>query len=286
MKIAIIGAGRVGSCFAYLLKDSFDIIGVTSLYPDQVKLENFKIFSQEKNIPLSREADVIFITTPDDFIEKTANEIFENTQIKEKFVFHCSGCHPSSVLKKAKDNECFIGSIHPLQSVPNLEQGVKNLKKAYFCIEGDNEAIEVAKKIVNAISGKYFVIDTKFKPLYHLGAVFSSNFINSIIFTTCEIYKKIGIAEDYNKIIEIISPLFTGTVDGIKNFGVINSLTGPIIRGDIITIENHIKALKEYYPDVIETYKLLCIQTIKLAKKSVKEKELLSKIEKIEEMVR
>ncbi len=286
MKIAIIGAGRVGSCFAYLLKDSFDIIGVTSLYPDQVKLENFKIFSQEKNIPLSREADVIFITTPDDFIEKTANEIFENTQIKEKFVFHCSGCHPSSVLKKAKDNECFIGSIHPLQSVPNLEQGVKNLKKAYFCIEGDNEAIEVAKKIVNAISGKYFVIDTKFKPLYHLGAVFSSNFINSIIFTTCEIYKKIGIAEDYNKIIEIISPLFTGTVDGIKNFGVVNSLTGPIIRGDIITIENHIKALKEYYPDVIETYKLLCIQTIKLAKKSVKDKELLSKMEKIEEMVR
>ncbi len=286
MKIAIIGAGRVGSCLAYLLKDKFEIIGLTSLYPEQFHLKGLKIFDQGKNVSLSKDADIIFITTPDDLIEKTANEIFKNEEINKKFVFHCSGCHPSSILKKAKDNNCFIGSIHPLQSVPNIEQGVKNLKKGYFCIEGDIEAIEIAKKIVNLISGKYFIIDTKYKPLYHLSAVFSSNFINTLIFTTCEIFKKIGINDDYNKIVEIISPLFTGTTESIKKLGPINSLTGPIVRGDIVTIEAHLNALNNFMPEIIELYKKLSSETVKIALNQVDELDAVEKIKKIKEIVR
>jgi len=286
MKISIIGAGRVGSCLAYLLKENFEIIGLTGKkFKAEIEKE-FNVFDISENKKIAKIADIIFITTSDDLIEKVSNEIFLDESIRYKYVFHCSGCHPSSILKKAKENNCFIGSIHPLQSVPDITQGIKNLKDAYFCIEGDSEAVEIAKKIVNYISGKFFIIDTKFKPLYHLGAVFSSNFINAVVFTTCEIYKKIGIGEDFNKIIEIISPLFTGSINGIKNVGIINSLTGPIVRGDTITINNHINAIKNFYPEILNTYRNLCQQTIKLARKSVKDKKILKKIEEIELLVR
>ncbi len=282
MKIGIIGAGRVGKCLAYLLKEDFEIIGLSSSEQELSEFLNFKIFSKEKNIFIVENSEIVFITTPDDLIEKTCNEIFSNNKISKKFVFHCSGCHSSEILKKAKNNKCFIGSIHPLQSVPNFEQGIKNLKNAYFCIEGDVEAQEIAKKIVNSISGKYFTINSEFKPLYHLGAVFSSNFINTLIFITCEIYKKIGISDNYEKIVEIIKPLFNGTINSINNSGVIKSLTGPVVRGDIITIEKHLDSIKKFYPEILEIYKNLCKENVKLAEKVT----FNEKIKTIEEMVR
>ena len=156
MKIAIIGAGRVGKCFAYLLKEDFEIIGLSSKDSANLNFKEFKIFTPDKNSTLAKNSDIIFLTTPDDIIEKTCNEIFSDKTIKEKFVFHCSGCHSSEILKKAKENNCSVGSIHPLQSVPDFDQGIKNLKNAYFCIEGDEEAKKVAKKIVNSISGKFY----------------------------------------------------------------------------------------------------------------------------------
>ena len=281
MKIAIIGAGRVGSCLAYLLKDNYNIIGLTSLYEDENLRKDFNIYKPDKNIELAKEADIIFITTPDDKIKITADEIFENKSIRKKFLFHCSGCHPSTILEKAKTNNNYTGSIHPLQSVPNVKQGIKNLKNAYFCIEGDDEAINIAKQIISNISGKYFTIKTEYKPLYHLGAVFSSNYINALIYTTCKIYKKILNENDYKKIIEIISPLFTGTVNSIKNIGVIEGLTGPIVREDLITIENHLKAIEKFFPEIEDLYINLAKQTIEVAEmqnKNIDSKKILEVI--------
>ena len=283
MKISIIGAGRVGSCLAYLLQENFEIIGLSDVNLENPIKKDF--YLTDHSFELVKNSDVVFITTSDDHIEAVSDKIFSDKSINNKYVFHCSGCHPSTKLKKAKENGCFIGSIHPLQSVPNVEQGIINLKNACFCIEGDEEAIEIAKKIVNAISGKYFIIDTKFKPLYHLAAVFSSNFLNTLIFTTCEIFKEIGISDDYNKIVEIISPLFIGTTETIKKLGPVDSLTGPVVRGDIVTIETHINALNNFIPELLDLYKKLTSETIKVALNQVDDSNTIEKIKKIKEIV-
>ncbi len=284
MKISIIGAGRVGSCLALLLNNDFEIVGISGRDEKQLKklqdILNSSCYFGNDNVECARKGDIIFITTPDDFIEKVATEIFRNHDIKNKYVFHCSGCNPSSLLNIAKKNNCYIGSIHPLQTVPNIEKGIENLKKAYFCIEGDEEAVKIAQKLVKAISGKHFVIKTEYKYLYHLGAVFSSNFVNSLVFTTCELYKKIGIAEDYNKIVEIILPLLKGALNGIESIGIINSLTGPIVRGDIQTVNKHLKAIEKDFPQILNLYIELSKQTIKLALKQV-DKDKKSEIENI-----
>ena len=289
MKISIVGAGRVGVSLAYLLSKNFEIEGIIDKNDEKIDRLK-KQFHQAKYIGLDlitgiKNSDVIFITTQDDYIKQISDKIFSNNEIKDKYVFHCSGSLPSAILNSAKENGCFIGSIHPLQSVPDFEQGIKNLKKAYFCIEGDNEAIEVAKKIVNSISGKYFVIRTEYKSLYHLGAVFSSNFINTLVFITCEIFKKIGISEDYNKTIDIISPLINGSIDNILKLGVIKSLTGPVVRGDINTIKNHMYGLKDLMPELMPIYRQLITKTAELAELQITNLEIKNRVEKIKQLM-
>jgi predicted short-subunit dehydrogenase-like oxidoreductase (DUF2520 family) len=153
--------------------------------------------------------------------------------------------------------------MHPLQSMPSPEAGYENLKNAFFCIEGDKEAVEIGKIMASQISGKFFTIDTREKSLYHAAAVFASNFINTVVFASFSIFKDIGVPE--KDILEIISPLIKGTVNNIEKLGVVNSLTGPVVRGDIKTVEAHIKGFEESDNGFLELYRTLTEHTINLA---------------------
>ncbi len=268
--IAVIGAGRAGLSVAKNLNESCDfrVTAVTDINEEFALrsrdfLGNIK-YTGSDNVRATELADIIIISTPDDYIEATCNKLSEYEQIRGKYIFHLSGSRPSTILSAAKSKNCFIGSIHPLQSMPSPEEGYKNLKNAFFCIEGDSEAVEVAKKIVAVISGKYFTINTEMKSLYHAAAVFASNFINTTVFASFYILKDIGVPED--NILEIILPLIKGTVNNIEKLGVIQSLTGPVVRGDFKTIASHLQGLEKYNNDFLQLYLKLSETTVKLAK--------------------
>ena len=264
--IVIIGAGRAGSSFARVLSGSkkFTINAIADKFLSSVDfISSLKYFGDD-NIEATKYGDIIIISTPDDLIEKVAYEIREH--IDNKIVFHLSGSRPSYILNCLKEKGCSVASIHPLQSMPDGETGAKNLLNAYFCIEGDKIAVHTAVDIVNEISGKYFTIDSKYKYLYHAAAVFSSNFINTTVFAAYSIFKEIGVEEE--NIIEILSPLFNGTINNIDRLGVIKSLTGPVIRGDVNTIKGHLKSFENFYNEFSTLYRELTYFTVKLAENS------------------
>ncbi len=276
MNITIIGGGRAGTSIGKNLQESrfFSVKAITCITieeaRDSAKFIGDVDFVSTDNLEALKYGDIIFISTPDDIIEIIANEISKSNLIQGKYIFHVSGSRPSTILKKLKENGAFIGSIHPLQALPSFNEGYKNLKNAYFCIEGDKEAVEIAKKIVENISNKYFTISSEHKALYHAAAVFASNFINSTTFAAYSIFKKIGVKED--KILEIVLPLIKGTVNNIEQLGFIKSLTGPISRGDTKTIKRHLQALKNYDNDHLLLYKELSKEAIKITE--IREKNI------------
>jgi predicted short-subunit dehydrogenase-like oxidoreductase (DUF2520 family) len=60
-------------------------------------------------------------------------------------------------------------------------------------------------------------------------------------------------------------PLLEGTINNIDNIGLPNCLTGPVARGDLGTIERHLRALENKSPSLLSTYKELGLQTIPIA---------------------
>jgi len=267
--LAIIGAGRVGSAIAYLAsKKGYEIIGLCC---DRMEYSeraaaflNQNHLAKESPGPWLQGADLTLITTPDDLIVGVCEEIARREYLNPgSVVAHCSGVHPSSILKPAEDLGCAIGSVHPLQSCATKELAVKVLPGSFFGVEGSEEAKRILKDLVIAIGGKILEIFTSDKPIYHAGAAVASNFLVGLINFALSLYESIGI--DRQEGIQALTPLFEGTIRNIKDVGIPEALTGPIMRGDVGTVEAHLKAIKRQVPSYIQLYCALGSETVRVA---------------------
>ena len=267
--MAVIGAGRVGSAIAFLAhKKGYNITGICCQYLEEARIA--AAFLNQVNIAKKapglwlRDADLILITTPDDVIGQVCIQIVNAEYINPGSVIaHCSGAHPSSILKPAADIGCEIGSVHPLQSCATKEMAIRVLPGSYFCIEGSEAAKVVLKDLALSIGGKILEIATDDKPLYHASAVAASNFLVSLINFALNLYEGIGI--DREKGLLALTPLFEGTIKNIKTIGVPDALTGPIMRGDLGTVKTHLEAIKHRIPYYLLLYCALGLETTRVA---------------------
>ncbi len=268
VKIAIIGAGKVGTAIGYLLKKTgYKIAGIASRTLDSAKKAREFIGEGEVTTDfksITKKASIVFITTSDGAIEKVCRKIaYQGGFQKGSIVFHMCGALPSSILSSAKRKGAHIASIHPLQSLADVKEAVKNLSNSYFCIEGDEEAVRIARKIVRSLGGKEIMLNVEEKPLYHAGAAVVSNFLVATIGFGIDLYEAAGVSRKDS--LKAIMPLVKGTLKNIENIGIPDALTGPISRGDAGIVECHLKAISRAVPEFVNLYSELGKYTVQIA---------------------
>jgi len=267
MNIGFIGAGKVGTAFGKYLSDKG--LKVKGYYSRSKKsAENAGDFTSSTvyyNIgDLIQRADIIFITTNDDEISKVCEILTqEGLLYSGQILVHMSGGYSSRILESAKKKGCYIYSLHPLQAFADIKKAVIDLEDTIFSIEGDEEKIDVLKKILNTTGNKYFNITAEQKSIYHATACVLSNYLVTLIDYGLSLFETIGI--DGEEGYKAVYPLIEGTLKNIHSLGTKKALTGPIARGDIKTIENHVKSIETLAQDKLDFYRLMGEKTLKLA---------------------
>jgi len=255
LSVSIIGVGRVGGALALALPaQEYSIRHLVS------RSEAAMVSPDE--LP-EIDTDVVFITTQDSEIENAVREILPKIR-SSSVVFHTSGSYPSSILGPLSTHGCSIGSIHPLVSISKAETGQERFRGAYFCVEGDPEAVRVGQAIVKDLGGLSFCIDTQFKTLYHAAAVTACGHLVALFDAAVEMMTKCGLtAEGAQK---ILMPLVLSTVTNLSEQNVASALTGTFARADIETFTRHLAALNENVSDeILEIYLLLGERSLELA---------------------
>ncbi len=261
MNIGFIGAGKVGCSFGHYLKQQdFSIVG----YYSRTRESSVYAANLTKSSPLSfseliKKSNYIFITTPDDQIPKIWDRM-SNFDLTNKKIFHMSGCLSSSIFTNCEDKKAWCYSLHPLFSF--ADKNSSNLNEIIFSIEGDN--IEKIQQFLNKAKIHYFIMEKQNKPLYHIAAVFVSNYIVALAKISETLLLQCGL--DKNLTVNAIYPLMESALLNIKGKGINDSLTGPIIRGDFDTIKLHIENIHEYK----NIYKNLGLIALKIAKEQNK----------------
>ena len=284
MKISIIGIGRLGGALAIALaKKGYEIENLVARKKENAgKIAGFivpkpKILLSEKLNKIT--SDIIFITTQDFEIENVADSLAQNLQNKT-FVFHTSGSLSSEILSKLKEIGCKIGSIHPLVSISDAVLGAERFKDAYFCVEGDDEAVKIAKEIVENLGGKSFSIETKYKTLYHASAVTACGHLVAVIDVALEMLEKCGLDEAAGR--EILLPLVKSTVKNLEHQTTARALTGTFARADAETLQRQIAILSENVSvEALEVYLQLGERSLHLAEARGADPEKIAEMQKI-----
>ena len=263
IKIGFIGAGKVGfSLGKYFKENNIKVSGYYSRNEYSAKeATNFTNTKQYKMIlDLIDDSDAIFITTPDSEIEGVWNEI-KKLPIENKLICHCSGSVSSEVFSNINNHGAYGYSIHPMFAISDKYNSYKNLSKAFITIEGNEKHINYLFDLFRGLGNNVAIIDKENKSLYHAASVFVSNLVLGLINNGVKYLKQCGFEEQ--KAIEALFPLIEFNLANIKENGLVDSLTGPVERGDLSTVIGHCNALGEMDR---ELYKKLSMNVLEIAK--------------------
>ena len=107
-------------------------------------------------------------------------------------------------------------------------------------IQGNSsETLALLYSFCNRISEKIIKIDSDKKVVLHLAAVFANNFINHLLTIAYELLKQNKLQAEY------LYPLIEETVNKAMEMDPKLTQTGPAVRNDLDTINNHIEMLSK-----------------------------------------
>lgn len=263
IKFGFIGAGKVGfSLGKYLKENNIDVSGYYS--KSQHSSKEAAIFTntrQYNNLEdLIKNSDAIFITTPDNQIADVWNEV-KKLPIKEKLICHCSGSISSEVFSNINNHGAYGYSIHPMFAISDKYNSYKNLSQAFITIEGHEKHIKYLKRLFLHLGNDVTVINKENKILYHAASVTVSNLVLGLINNSINYLEECGFTQEMA--IKALYPLIENNLRNVKERGAVNSLTGPIERGDLSTVINHLNVIPE---EDKELYRLLSKNILKIAK--------------------
>ena len=208
------------------------------------------------------DSDTLFITAPDGAITEVW-EYIRNLPIKNKNICHCSGSISSAAFFDAEKKGAFRYSIHPLYAFSDRYESYKDLRGAYFSIEGSKARLKEMAACFAQLGNTVVPIDQEAKALYHCAAVMASNHMIALADAAAEMLSSCGF--DQESAVKALTPLMRGNISAIIASGPAAALTGPIERNDLNTVAEHLHALERADPQTAELYRFLSSRLVKIA---------------------
>lgn len=202
-------------------------------------------------------ADVIFITTADDFLPSIARAIARNAgaRCRGKVILHTAATLDRTALAPFARCGASVGSLHPMQAFGGTV--MPNLENVIFAVEGDREASRVATSIAKSLGGIPVAIHTRDKAIYHASAVIGVGSAYATVETGLQMLMRIGFSR--RRAQQTLFPLMRQILDNIERLGPRAAWTGPLSREDYAIVAKHAKALREYPREFRDAYAALAL---------------------------
>jgi predicted short-subunit dehydrogenase-like oxidoreductase (DUF2520 family) len=259
--ISILGAGRVGRTLGRRLHElGWRVGAVVTRSPATARAAVRAIGAGTPHARLTREAlgaDVILLTTPDAALEHVARALARlgEDECRGRIILHTSGALARDVLAPLARQGASTGSLHPMQTFSG--RAVPQLDGVIFAVEGDLRARRMAQKIARSLGGVPVAIEGKSKPAYHAAGALVAGHGLGLVEAANQMLVKLGFTR--RRANQALLPLIRQMLDNYQRLGPRASWTGPVSRGDFVTVRKHMDALRSYPREFQESYAALAL---------------------------
>jgi predicted short-subunit dehydrogenase-like oxidoreductase (DUF2520 family) len=257
--LAIIGAGRVGRALGRGLRELGWKIGAVVTRSEASSRRAVRFIGAGKACAgMTRQilvSPVILIATPDDEIASVAQELARigDEELRGRVVLHTSGAMDSGVLDAARERGALVGSMHPLQSFSGV--AAPPLEGKVFTIEGETQAVRVARRIARALGGSPVRIAGSKKLLYHAAATMAAGHVLAVEEAATQLLLSLGMKR--SEAVRALLPLTRQVLENFERLGPRAAWTGPLSRADYHVVRAHLVALGESPKEFAQAYEAL-----------------------------
>lgn len=244
MRIVMIGSGNVATVLAkQLLNAGNEIVQVYSRsLSHAMELANQLNAGYIDSLKdLNTNADLYIIAVADKAIAAIADQL----SLQHKIIVHTAASVSKDVLKNASE---LYGVIYPLQSIRKTSDAAMEIP--LFVDASDAQTEQQLYEIASSISKEVHKADDAMRLKLHVAAVIVSNFTNHL-YALAEQY-----CEKENIPFQLLHPLLIQTAERVQYSSPQQMQTGPAIRNDVATIQQHLDLLKSH-PNLQSLYHLL-----------------------------
>lgn len=263
--LGFIGAGPVGTTFGVRLSEQgYRVAAVADIRPEAAREFARRIAgcrAAATNQEVADAAEIVFITTADDFIATVCEAIVWRPG---QAAVHCSGASTVEALEAARRAGAAVGSIHPCQSFAGIEAAIENLPGSTFAIEAEGPLRDTLAAMAAALRGAVVYLSSEDKVLYHAAAAIACNYFTTLVELATGLWRHFG--KEPADGLKAYLPLLRGTLANMEASGFPKCLTGPIARGDVATIRRHLAALEKAAPHLLPLYRELGRFTIPIGR--------------------
>lgn len=243
LRVAVIGVGRVGSVLgAALARVGHQIVAATGVSTESVRRAQRLL----PGVPLmpadeaAARADLVLLTVPDNQLPGliqglTTTQAWQAGQL----AVHTSGAHGISVFEPATEVGVVGMAIHPIMTFAGRPEDVDRLVGASFGVTAPPEFRPVAEILVLELGGEPVWVPEDARAKYHAALSMGSNYLVTLVNDAQEVLRQAGVENPTR----LLTPLLTASLDNALRLGD-DALTGPVSRGDRVTVEAHIHALQ------------------------------------------
>jgi len=186
------------------------------------------------------DAEVLWICVPDGEIAVVAEAIVaRRVSLQGQIVVHSSGALTVAALETAKRAGARVGGIAPVFSFPTQEP--VSLNGVLFAVEAAPAVWRKLGSLVKSLGGRPFQISSETKVLYHAAATMSSPLMVSALDAAVATAKLAGLKSSDAE--AVVGVLATATLGNYFEKGSERSFSGAFARGDVETVELHLRAL-------------------------------------------
>lgn len=261
LTVGVVGAGRVGAVLSAALRAAGHTVVAAAGESDASRARIATLLPgvpRRKPTAVAKACDLLLLAVPDDMLRNVTAMLADSGAIHpSQLVVHTSGRHGLAVLEPARAVGARVAAMHPAMTFTGTAVDLERLPGTVFGLTAGPEERTVVEGLVADLGGTPMWVPEEMRTLYHAGLAHGANHLVTLVTEAMEILSAAGAADPAGT----LRPLLTAALDNALQQGDA-ALTGPIVRGDLGTVEAHLRDIEANAPQTLASYVALARATL------------------------
>lgn len=256
-RVAVIGPGRVGTLLALALRRAghrLVAVGGGS-DPSRRRLVEAVAGARDEASPAEAavQAELVVLCVPDDALERVASDLAVADAVGPgQRVVHVAGSKGLAPLRRVALTGAGVAACHPAMTIPAGSRDPEVLVGTAWAVTAAPADREWAHDLVGDLGGDAHEVPDTARVLYHAGLVVGANAVGAVV----SVARRLLLAARIDDPGAFLAPLIEASATNVLADGAA-ALTGPVVRGDVGTLQAHLAELERDLPELAEVYRSL-----------------------------